>query len=156
MQHCLVGFNSVSFHAVNVLLHALVCILFWLACRPPVLPRRSQRTLAALLFAVHAVHVECVTNTVGRAELLAAVGFFAAILLHRTTCHANLGGHAAHAAARHLASILGVVALSAGAMLCKEVGLIALPVCAAYDVALVLARRRPRYREERSLEPRRK
>ena len=82
LQHSLVGFDKRSFHAANVLLHAVVTALFVLACRP-LLRRRSQRTLAGLAFALHAVHVESVTNTVGRAELLGAVGFFGAVLCYQ-------------------------------------------------------------------------
>ena len=69
LQHALVGFDAHSFHAVNLALHAAVTALFALVCRP-LLPFRSQRRLAALAFAAHAVHVESVTNCVGRAELL--------------------------------------------------------------------------------------
>ena len=133
LQHCIVGFHSISFHAVNVMLHSLVCVLFTLAIAPPVLPRRTQRTLAGLLFALHAVHVECVTNTVGRAELLSAVAFFSAFLLHRTIC----GGGSL---LRHLITLIGTVGLAGGAMLCKEVGITTLLVCAAYDVILYLGR----------------
>ena len=135
-QRCVLGLQSVSFHAVNVALHCLVSALLCLACRHPVLPYRSQRTLIGLLFAVHAVHVECVTNTVGRSELLSAIGFFCASLIHR---------HAQRNRVRRLlrfGCMLGAVALAGAAMLCKEVGLTSLLVCAACDVAVTLARLR--------------
>ena len=82
LQHAMHGFHKVAYHAVNVGLHAGVCVLLHRSLGSPVLPRRSQRLLATLLFALHTVHVEVVTNVVGRAELLSATFFFAALLLH--------------------------------------------------------------------------
>ena len=82
VQRVLVGMHGPSFHMVNVLLHALATVGVVRYCRPLV-RRRSQRAAAALLFAVHAVHVESVTNTVGRAELLSAVAFFASLLCYQ-------------------------------------------------------------------------
>ena len=78
-QRCVLGLQSVSFHAVNVALHCLVSALLCLACRHPVLPYRGQRTLIGLLFAVHAVHVECVTNTVGRSSSSLRLASFAQV-----------------------------------------------------------------------------
>ena len=117
LQHALVGFDARSFSRVNVALHALVCILFSRCCAAPVLPHESQRVFAGLLFALHAVHVEAVTNTVGRAELLSAALFFAAVLLYRRL----LRPAPAPSFCRTLAVTCGVVGLSGAAMLCKEV-----------------------------------
>jgi hypothetical protein len=69
-----------GFHLVNLLLHALASVLvFLLAARW--LPRMGALA-AALLFAVHPVHVEAVANVVGRAELLATVFTLGAGLLY--------------------------------------------------------------------------
>jgi tetratricopeptide (TPR) repeat protein len=66
------GRQAVAFHAVNLLLHAgatlLLASLFLQAGIPP-----GAGFAAALLFAVHPVHVEAVTSLVGRAELLVAI-----------------------------------------------------------------------------------
>ncbi len=66
------------FHAVNVLWAGLAAaLLALLACRvsdPP------TGVVAGLLFAVHPVHVEATANVVGRAELMAAAGYAAALL----------------------------------------------------------------------------
>ena len=67
-QRALVGLHGPSFHAVNVLLHALATLGFAQCCRS-LLRQRSRRAVAALLFAVHAVHCESVTNTARRAGL---------------------------------------------------------------------------------------
>jgi tetratricopeptide (TPR) repeat protein len=66
------GGEPVAFHAANVLLHTaatlvLARLLLRLALPPPV------AVGAALLFAVHPIHVEAVTSLVGRGETLAAV-----------------------------------------------------------------------------------
>ncbi len=65
------GGDPVPFHVVNLLLHAAATLLLArlflrLAVPPPV------AVGAALLFAVHPVHVEAVTSIVGRGETLAA------------------------------------------------------------------------------------
>ena len=65
------GGDPVPFHVVNVLLHAaatllLAKLLLRLAIPPP------AAIGAALLFAVHPIHVEAVTSLVGRGETLAA------------------------------------------------------------------------------------
>ncbi len=67
------GLRPWGYHAVNILLHALVCaLLFALVCA-----WSGDRWLAfatGLVFAVHPVHVEAVANVVGRAEILALLG----------------------------------------------------------------------------------
>jgi Flp pilus assembly protein TadD len=69
------------FHAVNVLLHAGATALVYLLARSllPSLPAAA----AAVLFAVHPVHVEAVANVVGRAEVLATLFALGAVLLYR-------------------------------------------------------------------------
>jgi tetratricopeptide (TPR) repeat protein len=72
------GGNPHAFHAVNVLLHSAVTVsVFLLACR---LVGPGRGALAALLFAVHPVHVEAVANIVGRAEVLLALCSILAVL----------------------------------------------------------------------------
>ena len=66
------------FHLVNVLWAGLAAaLLTLLACR---LSDPVTGLVTGLLFAVHPVHVEAVANVVGRAELMAAVGYSAALL----------------------------------------------------------------------------
>ena len=75
----------VGYHAVNVLLHALVTLLLARFLRKLAVPEPVAFG-AALLFAVHPVHVEAVTSLVGRGETLAAVfvfGFLLAALAFR-------------------------------------------------------------------------
>jgi Flp pilus assembly protein TadD len=72
--------RPLAFHVVNLALHlAVVALVIALAGRflPP-----AAALVAALWFAVHPVHVEAVANVVGRSELLAALGYLAAILAY--------------------------------------------------------------------------
>jgi protein O-mannosyl-transferase len=74
------GGNAFGFHIVNVALHVLVTLLLLRA-----LSRLEIRSAvafgAALVFAVHPIHVEAVTSLVGRGETLAAAFVFGVLLL---------------------------------------------------------------------------
>jgi len=76
VNYALHGLAPWGFHVVNVALHAAASVLF-LAVLALLVPWATA-VVAALLFAVHPVHTEAVASVVGRAEPLAAVGFFAA------------------------------------------------------------------------------
>ena len=69
----------VGYHVVNLLLHALVTLLFARFLREVAVPEPTA-VGAALLFAVHPIHVEAVTSLVGRGETLAATFVFAFLL----------------------------------------------------------------------------
>ena len=73
------GGRPFAFHVTNVLLHLCVVALV-LALSQVILGRGA--VIAALWFAVHPVHVEVFANVVGRAELLAAVGYLGAVLAY--------------------------------------------------------------------------
>ncbi|HTO87390.1 MAG TPA: hypothetical protein VMR54_07655 [Thermoanaerobaculia bacterium] len=66
------GKRVVLFHAVNVLLHGAATFLLWALWRRLRIPGPASYT-AALLFAVHPIHVEAVTSLVGRGETQSAV-----------------------------------------------------------------------------------
>lgn len=68
----LFGNNPAVFHLVNILLHAAVTVAGMLLVLRLGAPHLAA-ILAALVFAIHPVHVEAVSNLVGRAELLAAL-----------------------------------------------------------------------------------
>jgi len=69
----------VGFHLFNVLLHGAVTalVVLLLAELMPV----AGAFVAGLVFAVHPIHVEAVSNVVGRAEVLSAFFFLAACIL---------------------------------------------------------------------------
>jgi tetratricopeptide (TPR) repeat protein len=74
LNHRLHGLAPFGYHLVNVILHAVVCVLL-LVVLTRITAQRDLAVLAAMLFAAHPVHTEAVASVVGRAELLAA--FFA-------------------------------------------------------------------------------
>jgi len=105
--------SALGFHAVSVLVHALVCLLVLaLLTRFVSIP---AALLGALLFAVHPVHVEAVANVVGRAELYAAVAYLGACLLYLDAG----GGRGPRSAWR----LLGLIALFVLALGGKEIAI---------------------------------
>jgi Flp pilus assembly protein TadD len=72
--------SPLGYHAVNVLVHALVSALV-LALLARFVPMPAALA-GAVWFAVHPVHVEAVANVVGLAELLAAAAVLGACLLY--------------------------------------------------------------------------
>lgn len=80
LQFAAAGADPTLYHAVNVLAHGVatalaVLVLGYLVTLPIALT-------AGLLFAVHPVHVEAVSNVVGGAEVFAALLVLLALLLH--------------------------------------------------------------------------
>jgi hypothetical protein len=81
------GGSPLPFHVANVALHVAGAVaVFWLGCA--VLPLAAA-WIAALLYAVHPVHVEAVANVVGQSEL--AVAFLTALSM-AVYLHGRLAG----------------------------------------------------------------
>lgn len=80
LNYATTGLRPVGFHATNIALHALACLLvYWFARR--LTGDATLALIAGLLFAVHPVHVEAIANIVGRAEMLVCIWLLAAMLL---------------------------------------------------------------------------
>jgi protein O-mannosyl-transferase len=107
------------FHLVNLLLHGVATVLVYRLALA-LFEASGPALVAALLFAVHPVHVEAVTNLVGRAEVLCAIFAITAVLLYR------LDGRLADAGDtrswRRYASTFGTLAATALALGAKESG----------------------------------
>lgn len=73
--------EPVGYHLTNVLLHALAAWIFFLIVEG--LAGKLGALFSAVLFLVHPVQTEAVAYISGRADLLAAVFLFSAILLDR-------------------------------------------------------------------------
>ncbi|XP_021172737.2 protein O-mannosyl-transferase TMTC3 [Fundulus heteroclitus] len=116
--------SAASYHLLNVMLHAVVCVLFLRVCR--LFLDRTFSLLAALLFAVHPVHTEAVTGVVGRAELLSSIFLLAAFLAYTKSTSAD------HAIV--WPPIALTVVLVASATLCKEQGITVVGICCVYEV----------------------
>ncbi|XP_045042617.1 protein O-mannosyl-transferase TMTC4 isoform X3 [Desmodus rotundus] len=138
------GFHPMSFHMVNILLHGGISVLMVdvfsvlfgglqyssKGRRLNLTPRSSL--LAALLFAVHPVHTECVAGVVGRADLLGAL-FFLLSFLGYCKAFRESNKEGAHSTFWVLLSIL----LGAMAMLCKEQGITVLGLNAVFDILVI-------------------
>jgi hypothetical protein len=77
------GGDARWFHVVNVAWHVAATLMVWLLAAELLAPVAAA--LAAALFAVHPVHVEAVSNVVGRLEPMSAVFVIGALLAHRRT-----------------------------------------------------------------------
>lgn len=60
--------NAASYHLLNLVLHAVVCVLFLRVCR--LFLDKTSSLVAALLFAVHPIHTEAVSIAVTRMVVL--------------------------------------------------------------------------------------
>ncbi|XP_036921691.1 protein O-mannosyl-transferase TMTC4 isoform X3 [Sturnira hondurensis] len=138
------GFHPMSFHMVNILLHSGISVLMVdvfsvlfgglqyssKGRRLNLAPRSSL--LAALLFAVHPVHTECVAGVVGRADLLGAL-FFLLSFLGYCKAFRESNKEGPYSTFWVLLSIL----LGAMAMLCKEQGITVLGLNAVFDILVI-------------------
>jgi tetratricopeptide (TPR) repeat protein len=86
------GGSALPFHAMNVLGHVGVSVLVLLLCAA-LMPLPASFA-AALVFAVHPVHVEAVSNIVGFAEILSALATVVACWLHIRRPVRSAWGHA--------------------------------------------------------------
>ncbi|XP_051840033.1 protein O-mannosyl-transferase TMTC4 [Antechinus flavipes] len=141
------GFYPVSFHMVNILLHCSISVLMIdvfsilfgglqytsKGRRLNLAPKSSL--LAALFFAVHPVHTECVAGIVGRADLLGALFFLLSFLGY---CQAFRESNKEGTQFSIFWVLLSIL-LSAIAMLCKEQGITVLGFNAVFD-ALVISK----------------
>jgi len=85
LNWALSGTESLSYHLMNLLLHAGATWLLYILLQELLGSSSEGKTAAfaaALLFAVHPIHTEAVAWAVGRAELLAAGFLFAGWILH--------------------------------------------------------------------------
>jgi hypothetical protein len=119
--------NALAYHAVNILLHAIVTILVYLLARR-VFDSRRLALIAGVLFAVHPIHTEAVTSLVGRAEVLAAL-FGAAAMLSLV-----MADTLANRAARTSLHLLSVVLFSL-ALLSKESAVVFVPLISLFRIA---------------------
>jgi Flp pilus assembly protein TadD len=80
IDHAIWGMRPFGFQLTNIVLHAMTVIGVWLLVKK--LAPDPTAFVAALIFAVHPIHVESVTWMSARKDVLCLVFFLAAILLH--------------------------------------------------------------------------
>ena len=130
IDRALLGNRAWPMHAVNVLLHAFTAALFFSLLRRLVADTR-RAFAAALLFAVHPIHLDAVAFIINRSEIFA----LSMLLLAARFLMAEVGRW------RYVAAALAVLA----ALLCKET---AAGGIAALALAVVLS---PELRRRRAL-----
>ncbi|XP_044748046.1 protein O-mannosyl-transferase Tmtc3 [Coccinella septempunctata] len=116
--------EPMGYHLVNMLLHSVVCVMYFRMCSM-FLPELSS-FVAAMLFSVHPIHTEAVTGVVGRAETLSSVFFLAAFLLYSKASRRKN-----QTAWKYLLISMFSMAI---AMLCKEQGITVAGVCISYEI----------------------
>ena len=62
MNYAIHGLNPFGYHAVNVVLHGVVCLLYMFMCEAVAFKSDVRAFLAGLLFATHPVHTEAVSK----------------------------------------------------------------------------------------------
>jgi len=109
------GGSPAFMHAMNVAWHVAACFLVWLLLAE-LLPLPGA-LIGVIFFALHPVHVEAVSNTVGRCDVMAATFALAALLAHRR-------------------GSMWAVAFFALALGSKESGVVVLGLAVANDILL--------------------
>ena len=120
------GADPAGYHWVNFALHAANIALVYVLALWILGELRSAVAMAAV-WAVHPVLTESITNIVGRADLLAALGVLAALI-----CHIQAGGATGRRRTRWLLA-LGL-AMTVG-IFSKESAIVALGAMVLYDMA---------------------
>jgi Tfp pilus assembly protein PilF len=120
------GVNPLGYHALNVALHAIVCLLVLALFR---LLTRDEWTAAAAagLFAALAVHSEAVANVAGRAELLSAAFFLGSLLAYAASREGKGRPNRLYALSLFACAL---------ALLCKENAVTLLGVIVLYDAVV--------------------
>jgi len=117
--------NPEGYHWINLLLHLANTALVYLLGLA-MFEQAAAALLLSALWALHPVHTEAVTNIVGRADLLVALGVLAALHCHRKALAAS--------GRRRFEWTGGVALASAAGVFAKESGVVAIGVIAAWDL----------------------
>jgi len=119
-EHTLPEISTLLFHISNMFWHLLAAILLFLLLNSLGAPR-FVKAIAPLLFVVHPLHTEAVAYISGRADMMSAVGIFAALCFAITAIRLE----------RPLLGTIGATLCFIGGLLSKESTLI-------YPVLLVI------------------
>lgn len=131
-----------GYHMVNVLLHGgCTLLLFRLLTRLAF--GQATALVASVVFALHAVHTEAVSQIIGRAELIATLAALGAAVLH-VEAFPPAPDHAARSrpTAHRLLCAVGACALLFLGLLGKESAIGMLGIVAATDALAVVRRHR--------------
>ncbi|CAI9741906.1 and TPR repeat-containing 3 [Octopus vulgaris] len=126
LNYALTALNPMSYHLVNIVLHAVVSVLLMRVCC--LFLHHFTALLAAVLFALHPIHTEAVTGVVGRAESLSACFFLAALLVYAKASK--------HPSRTNWWFLLLTLLFVVAAMLSKEQGITVVGVCCVYEIVI--------------------
>ncbi|XP_053660165.1 protein O-mannosyl-transferase TMTC4 [Anopheles marshallii] len=128
LENRLLGLNAGHMKKVNLVLHTIVCLLVLRLYQTVWRDTGPFRTSfwAAFVFTVHPVHTEAVVGIVGRADLLASIGYITVLLLYQRWLTSE----------RRYSVLVFLVLflLTIVSMLFKETGMTALVACGAIDL----------------------
>ncbi|GFR59874.1 transmembrane and TPR repeat-containing protein 3 [Elysia marginata] len=127
LNYLLGELDPMGYHLLNVILHAVVCVMFMRVCM--MFLSEVTSFIAALLFAVHPIHTEAITGVVGRAEALSSIFFLGAFIAYSQST--------GYRQKTKWKPLLLTVAMVTVAMLCKEQGITVIGVCCVYEVFVV-------------------
>ena len=119
------GPSATGYHIVNLALHEVNVALVY-ALGLLILGEAAPAVALAAMWGLHPVLTESVTNIVGRADLLAALGVLAGLLCH-------VGGASA-TGRRRLAWLLGLAAAQAVGIFSKESAVVLPAIMVLYDL----------------------
>ena len=121
--------NAFGYHALNLTIHIVNVLLLYLVSL-----RLSGRFRAAVavaaLWGVHPLSTEAVTNLVGRADLLCALGVFGALFAYIRAAETRTD----RTASRHQRWLLLSLVMATVAIFSKESGVAVIAVIALYDL----------------------
>ena len=103
LEHKLWGLRPAGYHAVNIVLHLLNCLLLW---RLLLRLRVPGALLIAAVFAVHPLHVESVAWIIERKDVLSALFYLGAVLAWLRFVEVERAGHYLLAALLFVAGLL--------------------------------------------------
>jgi len=119
------GKNPASYHWINMALHWLSIVLVYVVVLR-VLRGTAPAFAVTAVWALHPTSTECVTNIIGRANLIAASTVFAGLLSHLKSTSA--------ATWRKTPWLLALMVITTLGLFSKESAIVVLAVMAIYDV----------------------
>ena len=126
------GNSPTGYHVVNLLLH-MMNVLLVLALGLRLSRNLRLAGLVAAVWAVHPLATEAVTNIIGRADLLAAMGALAAL-------YAHLRAREAAGSSAQLSWMIGVMAATTIGVFSKENAVAIVAVAMLYDIVILEGR----------------
>ncbi|MGA9529147.1 MAG: glycosyltransferase family 39 protein [Terriglobales bacterium] len=125
LNFSLFGANPEGWHLASILLHAAATALVYLLARRDLKDDKVAAGFCAAIFAVHPIHVECVTWISGVTEPLLAVLFLGCVLCYRRWLDNHDNNRGWYAAS---------LVLCALALLSKETAVVIVPTLLFYEM----------------------